>query len=103
MIKIKSGEGAASIAGLRPEIVLGIAVASGVFNSFGYRLIITEGTGGMHGVGSLHYVGLAVDIRRRHIPDANIPDIILKLKECLGDEFDVVPHNTHIHIEYQPK
>ena len=100
MIKLKPG---VSIIGVKPETVLGIAVAGSVFNAFGYDLIVTSVTEGRHGNGSLHFPGFAFDCRRRHIQSKDVGSISASLKEALGPEFDVVLESDHWHIEFQPK
>jgi len=61
------------------------------------KLVITSGLDGKHMKNSLHYAGLAVDIRTRHI---NKPlEIYEKIKIRLGNKFDVIYYDTHIHIE----
>ena len=93
-----------SLAGLQPQMVLGLVIAEGVYKTYGVELVITSGSEGKHGVASLHYVGLAVDIRRRDFTTvAVVEEVALKLRRNLGKEFDVVVERTHIHIEYQPK
>ena len=71
------------------------------YNELGHDLTITEGTGGTHSRASLHYVGLAVDIRTRMLKDKY--GMFERIKSVLSSGFDVVFHDTHIHIEYQPK
>lgn len=99
MLKIKPG---VSIRGLRPEIVFAALIVAGVFAKSGVEPVwITSGTEGKHSAGSLHYVGAALDIRLP--PPALTSDILNRLRESLGAEFDVVLESSHIHIEFQPK
>ena len=87
-------------------MVLGLVIADQVYIEVGgQELIITEGTGSKHGRGSLHYVGLAADLRTRFWKNSpeTLQAVADALRERLGDEFDVVVEATHIHIEYQPK
>lgn len=100
MLQIKKG---VSISGMRPEILLAVNIAHAIYLFFDFSLTITSHMDGKHSTGSLHYVGLAVDIRTRHIPKETIPKIVTKLKASLGLEYDVILHSTHIHIEFQPK
>ncbi len=76
----------------------------------GYEMIITHCLDGKHMAKSLHYVGLAWDVRTWTTPTSGIQiDQYLRrllaetLQEVLGDAFDVVEHDTHLHIELQPK
>lgn len=101
MVRIKTG---VKVNGIQSEMILGTIVASKVYEKYGYDFIITEVTGGKHGRGSLHYVGLAMDIRTRHISsEAEIGIIANEIRESLGKQYDVVVEKTHIHIEFQPK
>lgn len=65
---------------------------------------ITSVTDGKHGPNSLHYKGLAMDLRTRHLGEIGNVNLIAKqLRGELGRNYDVVVEKTHIHIEYQPK
>lgn len=88
--------------GVRPEILLALLIADSVYIMLGFELVVTELTGGEHRVGSLHFVGLGADIRTRYFKDGG-KEAAKILRDKLGDEYDVVLHKTHIHIEYQPK
>lgn len=102
-LAIKSGQGGARILGLRPEIVIGLTIANDVFREFGFDCIVTAGIDGSHSRGSIHYKGLAVDLRTRHVPAAEHQKVVGKLQERLGDDFDVVLEGDHVHLEYDPK
>jgi len=98
----------AKIEGLQPEILLALIIANDVYHMHGSRLVMTEGTGGDHMVGSLHYQGLAVDLRTSNINDSDKPVILAELKANLGLEYDVIfegagTPNEHYHIEFDPK
>ena len=64
---------------------------------------VTSAVDGTHGIGSLHYVGYAADVRIWGIIDDYLPQFTEGLSEALGEEFDVVLESDHIHIEFQPK
>lgn len=106
MMLIKPG---AKIAKIQPEILLGIEIVRAVLDRYGYDCIITEGTGGKHLSRSRHYVGLAVDIRSKHIKTAvEKYQILDKAAECLGDDFDFIlempgKENEHYHLEFDPQ
>lgn len=100
MISIKPG---ARIGGLRPEMALALVMADQVYGAHGYDLVTTEGTGGKHGTGSLHYVGLAVDLRTSNVPMGEVGAVAADLRAALGAEYDVVVESDHIHVEFQPK
>lgn len=101
MIKLKRG---VKLRGMRPEMVLAIMVAEGVYAELGYPLLtITSGGEGRHSRGSLHYAGLAVDFRTRHMERGDRRAAADMLRENLGAEFDVVLEASHLHCEFQPK
>jgi len=90
--------------GLQPQAVLGIMVARTVYAAFGIpELVVTSVTDGKHGRGSLHYKGLAFDLRTRNVDPDIIPSLVAALKDALGSEFDVVFEGDHIHVEWDPK
>jgi len=62
--------------------------------------VITSCREGTHMDGSLHYFGKAMDFR---LPSAHMQNKIGKLKQLLGDDFDVVRSTSCIHVEYDPK
>lgn len=64
---------------------------------------LTSGTEGKHSPGSLHYVGLAIDIGLLNIPQNTRIIIRDSARDALGLEYDVVLESDHLHIEYQPK
>ena len=62
--------------------------------------IITSTTDGEHGPGSWHYVGLAIDFRRRHVSAEQFDAIIRLIRAKLNHYgFEVIVKPTHIHIE----
>ena len=89
--------------GLQPEILLAICEAREVFRDLGVELVITSLLDGNHMSGSLHYKGLAVDLRTRHLTKSQRTKARDRLHVGLGPEFDVVLEKTHIHVEYDPK
>lgn len=100
MLRLKKG---VSISGMRPDMVLAIIVVEGILASGGYETVITSALDSKHGTGSLHYVGLALDFRTRHIEDDLLPVITDEFKQALGKNYDVVLEHNHWHIEFQPK
>lgn len=93
----------ASIRGMRAEALAGWDICSAVYEQFNYLCWLTSGTEGEHSPGSLHYLGLAFDLRIKHM-DAMDPVRIAEMcAKRLGDEFDVALEGNHIHVEFQPK
>jgi|14BtaG_2_1085337.scaffolds.fasta_scaffold160238_1 uncharacterized protein YcbK (DUF882 family) len=100
-LKLKSG---VSVNGVKPELVLGLQVASGYFGSMGIKeMVVTSLVDGKHSSGSLHYVGYAADIRIWAIEESELAEFTEGLAVELGKEFDVVLEKDHIHMEFQPK
>ena len=98
MIKLKPG---VRIAGIRPEITRALQIAAGLFAAENLDCVVTSVVEGRHGRNSLHFVGLAVDLRRRGLSDAK--KFSSDLRKALGADFDVVLEETHIHVEFQPE
>tara|TARA_R110000782_G_scaffold218156_1_gene305533 strand:+ start:517 stop:840 length:324 start_codon:yes stop_codon:yes gene_type:complete len=93
-----------SMNGIKPEMVMGINLALGYFDSMGIRdMVVTSIVDGKHSYGSLHYVGYAADIRIWAIESDGLAEFTEGLAEELGEEFDVTLEKDHIHIEFQPK
>lgn len=67
------------------------------------EIVVTSLLDGGHGEGSEHYDGNAGDIRRWLYKGRTLLLFVGNLRENLGDDYDVVLENTHIHIEYDPK
>ena len=65
--------------------------------------IVTYTTNGKHMNGSLHYVGLAVDLRTRDMTSSQRSATVSELKGALGTMFDILDEVDHIHVEYDPK
>ena len=86
-----------------------------VFEQFQYDCRITHIRDGKHSVGSLHYIGDAIDIVWLEYEPLD-DDIAMGLRDelylklngfpksaGLQPDYDVVYEGTHFHIEYQPK
>lgn len=106
MIKCKVG---VKLFGLRPEMLVVLQVADAAWQAFGHDgPTITSARDSVHGFGSLHCVGAAVDLRSKDLPDDHKRLILTRLRDCLTDEFDILLEaegqaNEHFHIEFQPK
>jgi hypothetical protein len=96
MIKLKAG---VVITGIKPEISLAIAIAKSVYDSCDEpSMTITSVIDGKHRKDSLHYKGLAIDLRLPISPMS----VMDKLRVALGNSYDVILEKDHIHIEYDP-
>lgn len=88
---------------LQPVMMLGLSRIETVFNSYGYAAVITSTDDSFHKVGSLHYVGLAVDLRIKHIQLEVIEslfDDVVKVLDSLSEHFQAILETDHIHVEY---
>lgn len=98
-MEIKKG---VELLGIRPELMMGIIVADGVWRQLGKELCVTSICDSKHSRDSLHYLGLAADLRTRYFED-NGMEAARMLSDSLPDDFDVVVEGNHIHMEFQPK
>jgi hypothetical protein len=97
---------------LRPEIDVLVPLIDACYAAFGVLTICTSTTRGSHMKGSLHYKGLAMDLRVKHLGDGNrqrslhaclkrnidqaYPGLYDVLLEFPGEE------RAHVHIECSP-
>ena len=89
--------------GLSDNISFIESTVDNVYNeTAGRDALVTFGINGMHMDDSLHYIGEAIDLRTRDLTDAQKQEILGEFRERLGPEYDIVEHDTHIHIEYDP-
>ena len=93
--------------GMSPEILLAVMVANEAYARHGFELVITSIADGRHSLKSKHYRGDAVDLRTKHLtggykgPMAR--QIASEIKADLGEHYDVILEDTHIHVEYDPR
>lgn len=68
-----------------------------------YIMTITSGNEKTtkHIIGSKHYSGEAIDIRKLDMKNVKI--VVEEIKDYLGRDYDVIEKKTHIHIEYDAK
>lgn len=99
-MKLKKGvELKGLLPGMRPVLVesdriwKALGIADGV--------TITETLGGLHSPGSFHYYGGALDLRSRYFSATQKATAVADLKRSLPG-FDVIAHDTHIHVEPGP-
>jgi hypothetical protein len=99
-MKIKEN---ASIQGLNIKMRPVLIWADKIWEEHGQELVITAGLDGAHSAGSLHYYGLALDLRTRYFDAETKHLVYAKLKSSLSRDYDVILHGSHIHVEYDPK
>lgn len=100
MLGFKNG---VDITGLRVEMLVALICADSFFAEIKKDCVVTSGLEGTHSVTSLHYNGLALDFRIRHLNETEIEMFVKNMVISLPQDFDVVREKTHVHIEYQPK
>jgi len=106
VIELKAG---VRIHGIRPELVLAISIAEGLWMAAGApSLVITACIEGQHTAASDHYAGCAVDFRTKNLPDGKAVTMRQALMTALGDDFFVLHENAgqandHIHCSWRPK
>lgn len=90
--------------GIKPEASHIIIIAHRVFVRFLDEdlMTVTSITDGKHSPNSLHYEGLAVDIRTRDLSTEQKSTLVAKLRKALGNDYDVVLESTHLHVEFDP-
>ena len=111
MLMFKAGVDARN---MKPQIAAALITCDGVFSAFGCICMVTSLGDSKHGDGSLHYSGLAVDLRLPSRYNTNVKDIdtivLGKLKEALNEQYDCVlegvntpgASGAHIHVEFDP-
>lgn len=97
MLKVKNG--------VKPKnlIIAAAAINAASDANLTNDIVITSGTDGKHMVGSKHYIGDALDLRRSNIPSKLLDTYLTRLRGRLGGDYDVILEIDHIHIEYDPK
>jgi len=99
-MKIKKG---ANIQGLDIRMRPVLVEADKIWRELGHELVITSGLDGEHSAGSLHYYGLAVDLRTNYFTDKEKATAADRLRRRLDPPFnwryDIVVEQTHIHAE----
>ena len=91
-----------NIWGLQKEMQPVLKAADIIWKQFGQELVVTSARDGMHSAGSLHYYGYAVDLRIWYLED-RLNAIRTRLLDILGKDYDIVIHESHLHVEYDPK
>lgn len=99
-MKLKPG---VSAKGIQPEMALGLAICDSIYSKHGIEMVVTAITDGRHSPGSLHYVGLAADLRTNNVPADKLKTLEVALQDALQAQFDVILESDHFHIEFQPK
>ena len=94
-----------NIWGLQTPMRWVLKYADIIWTAYGYELIVTSARDGMHSAGSLHYYGLAVDLRNSTNWGFKDEDRIkmndeLTQKLAFDPNYQIVNHSSHCHVEY---
>jgi len=90
------------IAGIKPELMMGLMVADTLYNEAGVNLVVTSVLDSKHSRTSRHYIGFAADLRTRDLPNPKamadrlakeLPEFYVVL-ECEGEP------NQHLHMQF---
>jgi len=97
-----------SIVKLQPPMYFAAGVVECLWRTrVGIMPIMTSGDDGGHGPESLHYQGLAFDVRTGDIVVSQARKLVKHLQNLLDmhgfDIIDEIETKAHIHIEFQPK
>ena len=99
ILKFKPG---VRLFGLQPEMLWAVDRCVDVWPD-DFDVTVTSARGDKHSRQSRHNTGHAVDLRTRDLNDEQIRSLVLRLKQVLGKQFDVIYEGNHIHIEFDPK
>lgn len=93
-----------TLLGAQPQLGFACVVAFQVLEEKGCtQCVITAVTNGKHMTGSRHYFGLAIDIDPIGFTPAQMREAAKEIARRLPDEFDVIGHDSHVHIEWDVK
>jgi hypothetical protein len=106
MLSIKSG---VTLSGLKSEVILAALVMDQVYTQYGINdCVITCGLDGKHIRSSKHYIGHALDFgikkdNNNYLDSHTIEKLAEVSQKRLGDDFDIIVEQNHIHCEFDPK
>ena len=84
------------IGDLRPAMQKVHGKIAALYISKGKDLFVTSRRDGNHGWGSFHYIGLAEDVQKNGVKAKDV-------REAAGPNCDMVIHDSHFHVEYDPR
>lgn len=97
----RSNGAVARIRSISPEAIFALMVVYDVYREHHEVVAISCGTDGTHNPSSRHYTGDAFDVRNPK--DSVKRDVIVReLRGALGADFQVIPEDVHIHVQYRP-
>lgn len=98
-VKAKVG---VKIGDLKPEALEALKIVYLLYRCHNRTLTVTSTNDGKHMKGSKHYSGNAFDCRIWDFLPNSLLTLIKDVKALLGDEFDVLHEDSHIHVEFDP-
>lgn len=98
---MKLKDSTVNLEGVQWQMFKAAVIAEEVFKKYGSELVITSAKDGKHRPDSLHYKGLALDLRTWHVSGRE-GQVVADLQRALGDEYDVVAESDHVHVEFDP-
>jgi hypothetical protein len=100
---MKVKDDSVNLHGLEREMQPVLKAVDRIWKQFGQEAVCTSARDGTHGPASWHYFGLAADFRTRYFDEETKRKAIGMLRSALSDDYDVINHATHCHVEYDPK
>ena len=88
--------------GIKPEIMIAIMVADGVYQRYGKELVITSIVDSKHSKFSRHYPGLSFDSRTYYFTYKIKMEVSQAIRSRLGIHYLVLVEKDHLHISYKP-
>lgn len=90
--------------GIQPQTVVGMMIVQSIMQDPRCpEFVITSCSDSQHGLKSKHWTGQAFDMRCRTFSTQELRDeILIRMIDSLGHDFDVVDEDDHFHIEWDP-
>jgi|TARA_B110000908_G_C9983154_1_gene326413 hypothetical protein len=88
---------------LQPQTLLAMLVAEEVYREAGADFVITSVNDSRHMTNSLHYSGYAFDCRIWTLEEDMRQPVANDIAAALGEDFDVILEDDHMHIEHDPQ
>lgn len=89
-------------AGVTPKSLVICAAAANSAQELNATVVVTSGSDGKHKEQSKHYTHEALDLRTKNLSVSDRDALLVALRRRLGNSYDVVLEEDHIHVEYDP-